>query len=161
MNWCFSEDNFTLSSITNMAIAAYATAQARLKLYSYLEKLGDAVLYYDTNSCIYLNKDISREYKIPTGRFLGDMTDELECYGEDSYISHFTSAGSKFYAYIVKAPNGQAQEVCKVKGLTLNSSTDSEINYNSIKSLIMNKNNVLIHTCRAVRRTALHSVVTR
>ena len=126
-----------------------------------MEKLGDRVLYYDTDSCIYLNKDIPDEYKIPTGRFFGDMTDELECYQADSYISHFTSAGPKFSAYIVKTPNGQTHEVCKVKGLTLNSSTDSKVNYNSIKSLVMNKKNVMTHTCRAIRHTALHSVATR
>ena len=68
----FSGDNITPLYITNVAIAVYTTAQARLKLYSYLEKLGDRVLYYDTDSCIYLNKDIPGDYKIRTVRFLGD-----------------------------------------------------------------------------------------
>lgn len=33
---------------TNTVIAAYTTAQARLHLYSFIEKLQDRVLYFDT-----------------------------------------------------------------------------------------------------------------
>ena len=36
------------SASTNSILAAWVTAQARLKLYSYLEPLGDRVLYMDT-----------------------------------------------------------------------------------------------------------------
>lgn len=35
---------------TNAVIAAYTTAHARLKLYSYIEKLQDRTLYFDTVS---------------------------------------------------------------------------------------------------------------
>ena len=52
-------------------------------------------------------------------------------------------------------------EVCKVKGLTLNASTDGKVNYDSIKSLILDKDKILTHTCKTIRRTAQHSVVTR
>jgi hypothetical protein len=37
-------------SNTSVVIAAYVTAQARLKLYSYLEKLQERVLYFDTGN---------------------------------------------------------------------------------------------------------------
>ena len=113
INWGYKKENYTSSAITNVAIASYTTSQARLKLYSYLEKLGTRVLYYDTDSCIYLAENTPGEYKIPIGTFLGDMTNELEEYGPGSYISHFVSAGPKFYTYIVKSPNGQTHEVCK------------------------------------------------
>jgi len=33
---------------TNVVLAAYTTAQARLRLYSYIEPLGERVLYFDT-----------------------------------------------------------------------------------------------------------------
>ena len=108
-------------------------------LYRYLEKLGNRIWYYDTDSCIYLNEIVTGENKNPTGRFLGDMTDALEYFEPGSYISYFTSAGPKFYAYIVKSPNGQTHEISKVKGLTLNSSTDNKVNYDRIKSLVLNK----------------------
>ncbi|KAJ8933405.1 hypothetical protein NQ318_004942 [Aromia moschata] len=44
----------------NVVIAAYVTTQVHLKLYSYLELLGGRVLYYDTDSVIYIARDKSR-----------------------------------------------------------------------------------------------------
>ncbi len=39
---------------TNVVLAAYVTAHARLRLYSYLEKLQDRVLYFDTGKNIII-----------------------------------------------------------------------------------------------------------
>jgi len=44
----YSEDNVTTRKNFNVAVAAYVTTQARLKLYGYLSKLGKSVLYCDT-----------------------------------------------------------------------------------------------------------------
>ena len=90
----------------NVFIACFTTVLARLKLYSELEKLENQVLYYDTDSVIYSCKP--GEVKIPTGIFLGEMTDELE---GDS-ITEFSSAGPKSYCYRTK---GKKTE-CKNKG---------------------------------------------
>ncbi|MCP3663201.1 MAG: hypothetical protein GY696_12020 [Gammaproteobacteria bacterium] len=38
---------------TNVILAAYVTAHARLRLYSYLEMLQDRVLYFDTGKVIF------------------------------------------------------------------------------------------------------------
>ena len=38
----------------NVVLAAYVTAQARLKLYSYLKHLGPSSLYCDTDSVLYV-----------------------------------------------------------------------------------------------------------
>ena len=43
-------------SKTNVALAAFITALARLKLYSELENLNDRVLYFDTDSIIYVTR---------------------------------------------------------------------------------------------------------
>jgi hypothetical protein len=40
----------------NVAVAAYFTTQARLKLYEYRRVLGESVLYCDTDSTIYIQK---------------------------------------------------------------------------------------------------------
>jgi hypothetical protein len=40
---------------SNVVTAAYVTANARLKLYDLLSQLGQRVLYYDTDSCIYVH----------------------------------------------------------------------------------------------------------
>ncbi|KAG5868585.1 hypothetical protein JTB14_011269 [Gonioctena quinquepunctata] len=103
----------------NVSIAAYTTAQARLKPYSYLDRLTNRILYYDTNSVIYISRD--GEWDVPTGDFLGEMTDELDSYGTGSYITEFVSGGSKNYAYTVYSPTkNEYNQVCKVKGFTLN-----------------------------------------
>ncbi|XP_033226042.1 uncharacterized protein LOC117178722 [Belonocnema kinseyi] len=74
------EEASVASPYTNLVIAAYTTAQARLKLFECLYQLDRRVLYYDTDSCIYIcHKNLS-EYNPPMGRLLGQMTDELKVY---------------------------------------------------------------------------------
>ena len=58
---------------TNAVIAAYTTAQARLKLYSYIEQLQERVLYMDTDSLIYLDRP-SDQYHPEIGNYLGKST---------------------------------------------------------------------------------------
>jgi hypothetical protein len=50
------------------------SAQARLKLYSYLEQLGPRALYADTDSVVYTSRP--GEWKPELGDYLGDLTDE-------------------------------------------------------------------------------------
>lgn len=47
LQWIFDDDFIETSGRTNVVIAAYTTAQARLKLYSYLVRYGDWTLYVD------------------------------------------------------------------------------------------------------------------
>ena len=101
-----NEDACEGSGRINVFIACFTTAQARLKLYAELEKLEDQVLYYDTDSVIYSCKP--NEVKIPTGVFLGELTDEL---GGD-VIQEFGSAGPKSYCY--ETAGGKTE--CKNKG---------------------------------------------
>jgi hypothetical protein len=91
---------------TNSVIAAYTTAQARLKLYSYIEQLERRVLYFDTGKflgctlCIYIRIILDSviyltrpddQYNPSIGDFLGELTDELSEYGVGSYIDEFVS----------------------------------------------------------------------
>ncbi|XP_018370144.1 PREDICTED: uncharacterized protein LOC108765796 [Trachymyrmex cornetzi] len=84
VSWRLREEAVASSPMTNVVIAANTTALARLKLYDYLEKLDKRVLYYDTDSYIYLSTGEPNEYEPRTDNFLGDMTDELESYGRES-----------------------------------------------------------------------------
>ncbi|KAL6417053.1 hypothetical protein ACFW04_013026 [Cataglyphis niger] len=172
VSWRLRQEAVVSSPLTNVVIAAYTTAQARLTLYSYLERLERRVLYYDTDSCIYVSTGDPNEYEPRTGNFLGDMTDELESYGSGSYIEAFVSGGPKFYAYIVRTPDGRAHESCKVKGITLNYENSQLVNFNSIRDLLLaketenEKNDEKAETSinlrfRAIRRTAFHELVTR
>jgi len=50
LEWVYNDDFVEPSAQNNIIIAAYTTAQARLKLYTYLKPLGDCVWYRDTDS---------------------------------------------------------------------------------------------------------------
>ena len=67
----FEEPN----SKANVVVAAFTTAYARLKLYDLLDMLQEHVLYYDTDSVIYVSKP--GEPEPPLGNYLDDLTDEL------------------------------------------------------------------------------------
>jgi hypothetical protein len=87
-----------------VAVAAYVTTQARLKLYDYLNKLGHSVFYCDTDSVVYVQNS-AEPSKVAIGDYLGDLTNELEEYGPNSYIDEFVSGGPKNYAFSVLCPS--------------------------------------------------------
>ncbi len=118
----FAEPN----SKSNVVVAAFTTAYARLKLYNLLDMLQERVLYYDTDSVIYVSKP--DEPEPPLGNYLGDLTDEL---GGD-YITTFMSGGPKNYAY----HTAQGKSETKVRGITLNHTTQQKINPDVIRALV-------------------------
>uniref|UniRef100_A0A1A8SMB5 DNA-directed DNA polymerase n=1 Tax=Nothobranchius rachovii TaxID=451742 RepID=A0A1A8SMB5_9TELE len=111
----------------NIFIAAFTTAHARLQLLNALNKLGNRVIYYDTDSIIYSVKQ--NEFALPTGSYLGDLTDELS---GDS-IQEFVSAGPKTYAYKTR---DRQQVVIKAKGITQSFISSDQINFDSLAMLV-------------------------
>ncbi|XP_048252721.1 uncharacterized protein LOC125380975 [Haliotis rufescens] len=91
-------DYLTPHSASNVVIAAWVTAQARLKLYSYIKPLDRRVLYFDTDSVIYIHR--AEEWNPPLGDSLGELTDELD----GNTIKTFVSAGPKNYSYLLAKP---------------------------------------------------------
>ena len=147
---------------TNPVIAAYTTAQARLKLYSYLEQLEKRVLYFDTDSIIYATKP--GQPLLPTGEFLGELTDELCEYGDRVSIDEFVSGGPKNYAYTVKkcSDGTLVGRCCKVKGVTLNAENSTLVNFESLKHLVTEEpEKEITVTNKRIARTKEHLVVTR
>lgn len=122
-----AEEEIIPSSKTNIFIASFTTAWARLELYSYLDLLKEQVLYFDTDSIIYYWKRGLPE--IQTGPFLGQMKDELE---GDS-IHEFVTGGPKNYAY--KLTTGKAE--CKVRGFTQDEQGMALLNFESIKEHVL------------------------
>ncbi|KAG1662225.1 putative nuclease HARBI1 [Nymphon striatum] len=106
----------------NVPVAALTTAYARLHLYSVIENLGEQLLYFDTDSVIYIER--KGEWSPATGPFLGDLKDEIL----GDAIIEYAAAGPKNYAYNTR--NG------KVRGITLNHDNDKLINLQKIKALI-------------------------
>lgn len=114
---------------TNIFIAVFTTMWARLKLYSVLDQLDHRVLYYDTDSCIYLSRP--GEPEPPLGNYLGELTSEIPA--KDGHIVEFICGGPKNYAY-----RTLASETCKVKGFTLNFTNSHIVNFEAIKDLLYN-----------------------
>ena len=159
VNYEHTEDTYEPLSTVNVVVAAYVTAQARLKLYSYLEQLGKRVLYYDTDSVIYVS--LKNESNVETGKFIGDMTDELECYGPNSYITEFVSGGPKNYAFKVFSTNTKDEKVvCKVKGINLNFDASRLVNFNSIRDMVLKKSDPIPIISKNILRTKDHRVTT-
>ena len=119
----FAEQN----NKVNVVIAAFTTAYARLKLYDLLDLLQERVLYYDTDSVIYVHK--ADEPDPPLGNYLGDLTNELN---EDDYITSFISGGPKNYAYCTK----KGKTETKIRGITLDYSASGKLNHNTIRELV-------------------------
>ena len=111
----------------NIVIAAFTTAYARLKLYDLLDLLQERILYYDTDSVIYVHEPGKPDP--PLGDYLGDLTDELD---PGDYITTFISGGPKNYAYITN--NGKSET--KIRGITLNCAATKKINLDVMRHLV-------------------------
>ena len=123
-----SKDEFAeQNDKVNIVIAAFTTAYARLKLYDLLDLLQERVLYYDTDSVIYVHEPGKPDP--PLGDYLGDLTDELD---PGDYITTFVSRGPKNYAYVTN--NGKSQT--KIRGITLNYAATRKLNLNVMRGLV-------------------------
>ncbi len=111
----------------NVVIAAFVTAYGRIKLYSEICKLGNRLLYCDTDSMIFISRP--DEYEPETGPFLGELTNEIS---NNKYIVEFCSAGPKNYSFKLN----DATSKTTIKGFTQNSVTNQKINFDSIKNIV-------------------------
>ena len=125
MTYNFKDQFFDNSKNTNIYIACFTTSHARLMLYNKLDYLKEKVLYFDTDSIIYVDDDTKN---IKTGDMLGDMTDELSGKG----ITNFVSTGPKSYSF----KYGDDDEKSTIKGFTLNHENSSILNHNSMSKIV-------------------------
>ena len=114
----------------NIFIAAFTTCLARLKLFESLEKLGEQVLYHDTDSVIYRWKP--GQPTIALGDYLGDMTDELK---RGNYTTEFVSGGPKNHGYETHL----GHVCCKVRGFTLNILGKQQLNFQVMRENVLNE----------------------
>jgi hypothetical protein len=143
---------------TNIFLASFTTAHARLRLYSVLDRLGENVLYFDTDSVIFKTHIYDDLQYLPIGNFLGELTDEIT--QEDGYIVEFVSGGPKNYAYRTLS----GREECKVRGFTLNWVNSKMINFEAIRSLIctaQDKQIEIINPCKISRDNRKRKLLNR
>ena len=112
---------------SNVIVAAFGTAQARLKLYEPLKKLNERVLYIDTDSIIYYHKTHLWNPTIINNR-LGEWTAEVP----NARIVKFVGTRLKNYGYEFVDKDGNRRSTCKVKRLTLDYNTSQVIHFDGM-----------------------------
>jgi hypothetical protein len=117
---------------SNVALGAFVIAYARVKLYNEIHNLGDRVLYFDTDSIIFINRGIDGEYVPELGKILGDFTNELDV---GTHIIEFVSAGPKNYGYLTS----DNKKVIKVKGFSLRAGASEVLNYDRMVEIVKNQ----------------------
>lgn len=124
----------------NCVIASFVTAYGRLKLLQALRTVRPYHLgYSDTDSIIY-RTDTRSPPLFETSTRLGDLSDELEKYGRGSYITQLVCAGSKNYSYeFYNAGQACLDYVTKIRGFSLNFTNSKELNFDVMKSMILNR----------------------
>ena len=132
---------------TNIALASAITSNARICLYSHMKNLGERICYCDTDSVVYIVDKNNEDNNIKIDNFLGGM--ELE---DDGIFNRFVATAPKCYAYIGE------KEHTKSKGITLTYCNSKLINYNTLKNLVVNKEEIL--TERNMRFPIKESVMT-
>jgi len=134
ISYTLNDNHVEETTDTNIAIAAFTTSHARMRLYWGLEKLGEQVLYFDTDSVVYkYDKNNPDHTIIANGDYLGDWTDELD---GTKMCGVFISGGPKNYSY----ETDDGEHHTKIKGFTLNhkSTRPGKLNHNSMINMIDN-----------------------
>ena len=109
-----------ISPNLNIFVACFTTCWARLRLYEALDLLKESVVYFDTDSVVFIHKPNMPDPLL--GDYLGDFKDEI---GEGDYIVEFASGGPKNHGYMTK----KGKQECKVCGISLNSEGSKQLNY--------------------------------
>ncbi|XP_072400379.1 uncharacterized protein [Diabrotica undecimpunctata] len=149
--FCVKEQFLEKSTQTNVFIAAFTTANARLRLYDMLDKLVEAVVYFDTDSVVYINDGLNT---VETGELLGDWSDELPA---DDYIIEFFSTGPKSYTFKTKL----GREVTKINGFTLNYENSLYLNRDVLVDIITEKlDNTVLYYDQICRDVHTKNIVT-
>mmetsp|Transcript_12651 Transcript_12651/g.16301 ORF Transcript_12651/g.16301 Transcript_12651/m.16301 type:complete len:1243 (-) Transcript_12651:1394-5122(-) len=127
-------DEYTEHNKSNVYVAAFITAYARLKLYNdTIEPLGRYVLYFDTDSCVYVSPTGEHLIELdPTGA-LGGWESEVP---EEEYFTHFVSCGPK--TYCLKSASG-TQDVTKAKGFSLHYANSQIFNFETLRDQVLAK----------------------
>ncbi|XP_055714798.1 uncharacterized protein LOC129808916 [Phlebotomus papatasi] len=137
VSWKHIHDSEPPSKYVNMGVGICTTTNARIKLYSILSKIGHNIFYCDTDSVIYV-VPAGEENPLSTGKFLGELTDELADFGEGAFIEEFVSTGPKVYGLKIYSPSTNSYSykvVCK--GISQNREVAKDINFDSLKSLVL------------------------
>ncbi|KAK3913494.1 putative DNA polymerase [Frankliniella fusca] len=123
---------------TNSVIhGAYTTMYGRLELYKHMELLQDRLCYGDTDSVVFVSRPGCPDP--PLGPYLGQLSDELEAFGPNSFCYEFCSGGAKQYAMKI-ACGGDVKNtkvILKLRGVTLNQSCSDIVTFERFKDMVL------------------------
>ena len=89
---------------SNPILASFVTAYGRLELYKHMKIIGKNLVYTDTDSAYYFEKDNEITTKLDIGDSLGKMKDELSV---NNYITLQICLASKTYGYNTFLPENK------------------------------------------------------
>ena len=141
----------------NVAIAAFTTAHARLRLYGAMEEIikddSSRLLYFDTDSVFYVKRPTLPDPSC--GNYLGDLTDEYP----HKKIIRFSSGGPKNYTYRFS----DGSHVTKVKGFTLNYRNAEIITPALVEDFVQHPDGrtVAVLNKKKITRSVEHGIVSR
>ena len=125
---------FTEHMRSNVYISAFITSYARLKLYDEaLDPLKNMVLYFDTDSVIYVSPTGEHLIPVDTTGEMGLWTSEAEA---GDFFIEFVSCGPKTYA--LKSKSGK-RDISKSKGFSLHYTNQQKFNFDSLKEQVLYK----------------------
>lgn len=108
----------------------FVPAYGRLALEEQMARLGERVLYHDTDSIVYIYDPTPGVYNIPEGSLLGDWERE-DIDRKHGGVVEFIGLAPKTYA--MKARDGTTY--IKAKGLSLSNATSNIVNFQTMKNL--------------------------
>ena len=126
VHYQYQDQDIPVSPNLNIFVACFTTCWARLRLYAALEQLQERVLYYDTDSIMYLQEEGQPNPIL--GDYLGEFTSELD---DDDYIVEFVPGGPKNYGFTTKKG--------KVRGFRLDSEGKTQLNYNVMRQNVLDE----------------------
>jgi hypothetical protein len=119
---------------SNVYISAFITAYSRMKLYEEaLLPLGEKVLYFDTDSVMYVSPTGEHLIPIDTTGALGLWTSEAP---SGDHFVEFVSAGPKCYALRSFSGNN---DISKIKGCFLHYRNEKIFTFNNLKHVVLCK----------------------
>ena len=117
---------------SNVVLGAFVTCYGRMRLYQEMFKIDDRILYYDTDSIIFISK--KNQYEPELADYLGKFTNEIKS-KDGNFIQEYVSAGPKNYAYKLDTD----KTFCKIKGFSVNFIASQSLNFHSMKDLVLNE----------------------
>jgi len=125
---CRSPDLLTFSNNTNIYLAVFTTAYARMRHFNLIGFLDSKFFYGDTDSVIAeIHPDESQNLRI--GEFMGELTNELK---PGEVISQFVCGGAKVYG--IKTSLGRC--FVKSKGFAVNANSAAAFSFENLERVV-------------------------